>query len=74
MNRWWATVGIAVGAITAAVVVECSMGRSASAAASKRPTWGQILIVCDESDGRHASRDVAELYDPLSNQFAAGAR
>ena len=41
-----------------------------SAALSKRSTWGQILIVGGEEEGRHPSRFVAELYDPLLNRFA----
>jgi len=48
------------------------MGSAAiSAAASKRSTWGQILIIGDEEEGRHPSRSMAELYDPASGRFAA---
>jgi len=57
-------------AAAAAVIVEFSAGRSATAAASERATWGQILMICEELEGRHPSRYFVELYDPLSNRFA----
>ncbi len=63
--------GIGAAVIAATVATGWCMGSAAvSAAASKRPTWGQILIVGNEEEGRHPTRFVAALYDPVSNRFA----
>jgi Galactose oxidase, central domain/Kelch motif len=62
--------GVAILALAAVGSAACAMAQSASVAASSRATWGQILIICIESDGRHPPHEVAELYDPLTNRFA----
>lgn len=64
-----------VGTVAAVVVITIVMrrcGREARtfAKATDRATWGQILMVGEETE-HHTSRHVAELYDPLSNSFAA---
>jgi len=63
---------IAAAAVAAIVAAGWWMGAAAvSAAATKRPTWGQILILGTQSEGRHPFRFSAQLYDPASGRFAA---
>ncbi|HYB91561.1 MAG TPA: kelch repeat-containing protein [Candidatus Binataceae bacterium] len=66
MKRLW----LVLGALATALLMRRSIAWGISATTGGS-TWGQILFVCDERDGGHPARDVAELYDPISNQFAA---
>ena len=54
-----------------AVGAQGSIARAAHAVGSSGPTWGQILVICDEHEAGDAGPYVAELYDPLSNRFVA---
>jgi hypothetical protein len=65
---------IATVAVAAIVATGWWMGTAAvSAAASRRSTWGQILILGAEKGGLHPSPSRVELYDPASGRFAAHA-